>query len=176
MFGISPLRLTLYGLVIAALIAANLWRLGPEEVAAPVAVETTAFSSLPDLTPVEPSSAAPIARDLFRKPVEEADPPPPRPQAPPQKAAPSEPRFDPMAAQIDRAEAALDAYRVVGILRVGADMVATLSRDGALVTVKEGGVLPEGFVARRVAIDHLILVHDDLGIERRFQTGVRDGE
>lgn len=78
--------------------------------------------------------------------------------------------------QIDFAESVLDEYRVVGILRVGPDMVATLARGDVVVTVKEGGLLPEGFVARRVAIDHIVLAHDALGVERRFQEGVLDGE
>ncbi len=81
-----------------------------------------------------------------------------------------------MAEQIDLANEILDGYRVVGILRVGADMVATMERDGLIVTVKEGGRLPEGFIATEVAISHVILEHDALGVERRFQQGVLDGD
>ena len=175
MFGVSPLRLTLYGLAIVALIAANLWRLGQVEGPAPTAVEAPVLTSLPDLSHSAPTDAAPLARDLFRKPAVEAEAPPSPPPQPPQEPVRAAPQFDEMAARIEMAEAALDAYRVVGILRVGADMVATLARGGGVVTVKEGGVLPEGFVARRVAIDHIILAHEGLGIERRFQAGVPDG-
>ncbi len=134
---------------------------------------TAPLMALPDLTLSQPTATTPPARDLFRKPgsmPEKAPPPPPPPS--PRLIQP----IDEMAEQIDLANEILDGYRVVGILRVGADMVATMERDGLIVTVKEGGRLPEGFIATEVAISHVILEHDALGVERRFQQGVLDGD
>ena len=177
MFGVSRLRLSLYAAAVIALVAANLWRLDQGESAPPPAPAAAALSALPDLALAQPGGVAPPARDLFRNPglAPEAPPPPPPPPPEPEPVVQT-PQFDPMAEQIDFAEAVLDEYRVVGILRVGADMVATMARGGVVVTVKEGERLPEGFVARRVAIDHIVLAHDELGVERRFQEGVVDGD
>lgn len=175
MFGVPHQRIWLYAIATIALVAANIWRLDQEDSAPPAPLAQDALSVLPDLALTQPSAIAPPVRDLFRKPGLEAEAPPPPPPPPEPEPVVQEPQFDPMAEQIDFAEAVLDEYRVVGILRVGADMVATLARGGVVVTVKEGGLLPEGFVARRVAIDHVVLAHDGLGIERRFQQGVQDG-
>ena len=174
MFGISTTRLVLYGVVLIALIGANLWRLSDDEGAtAPAPPVATIVAALPDLTLGHGGEvSAPSARDLFRRPGTEpvvaAPPPPP----PPRKIQP----VNEWAEQIDLANEILDGYRVVGILRIGGDMVATFERDGLIVTVKRGERLPEGFVARHVAIDHVILAHDGLAIERRFQEGVLDGD
>lgn len=173
MFGISCTRLAIYGAVVAALIAANLWRLGQDVRAKPPAAPaTTAVAALPDLTLSQPAAINPPARDLFRKPGTAPAKPPPPPPPPPRPIQP----IDEMAEQIDLANEMLDGYRVVGILRVGSDMVATMERDGLIVTVKEGEKLPEGFIATEVAISHVILEHDALGVERRFQQGVLDGD
>lgn len=173
MFGISSTRLAIYGVVVAALIAANLWRLGQDVRATPPAAPaTTAVAALPDLTLSQPAAISPAARDLFRKPGAGVEAPPPPPPPPPRQIQP----VDELAEQIDLANEILDAYRVVGILRVGPDMVATMERDGLIVTVKEGETLPEGFIATEVAISHVILEHDGLGVERRFQQGVLDGD
>lgn len=176
MFGVSPRRLALYAIAVIALVAANLWRLDQDGGAPAPAPAVTTVSALPDLALARPTGAAPPARDLFRKPGLEPEAPPPAPPPPEPEPVVRQPQYDPMAEQIDFAEAVLDEYRVIGILRVGADMVATLERGGVIVTVKEGGLLPEGFVARRVAIDHIVLAHEALGIERRFQEGVLDGD
>ncbi len=174
MFGISPTRLMLYGVALFALIGANLWRLSDNEGASAPAPQVSGIAAaLPDLTLGHAGKvSAPSTRDLFRRPgtkrVVAAPPPPP----PPRKIQP----VNEWADQIDLANEILDDYRVVGILRVGGDMVATLERDGLIVTVKRGELLPEGFVARHVAIDHVILAHDGLAIERRFQEGVLDAD
>ncbi len=172
MFGISSTRLMLYGAALIALIGANLWRLAEDDRAtAPPPPAAGVVAALPDLALGRPADAhAPPARDLFRRPGTEpvivAPPPPP----PPRKIQP----VNEWAEQIDLANEILDGYRVVGILRVGGEMVATLERDGLIVTAKRGEYLPEGFVVRHVAIDHVILAHDGLAIERRFQEGILD--
>ena len=173
MFGVSGARLAIYAIIVVALIAANLWRLGQDVRTTPISAPAIAtLTALPDLVLTQPTAVNPPARDLFRKPgvAPEIQPPPPPP--PPRQP----PRVDEMAEQIALANDVLDGYRVVGILRVGADMVATMERDGLIVTVKEGETLPEGFIATVVAINHVILEHDGLGVERRFQQGVLDGD
>lgn len=174
MFGISSTRLALYAVAVGALIAANLWRLDQNRPLTPQTAPATAIlSPLPDLTFIRPNAVTAPARDLFRKPgaARETAPPPPPPPSP-RLAQP----IDEMAEQIDLANEILDGYRVVGILRVGAGMVATMERNGLIVTVKEGEQLPEGFIASEVTISHVILEHDGLGVERRFQQGVLDGD
>jgi len=174
MFGVSSTRLAIYGVIVAVLIAANLWRLGQDIRTTPPATSAAAAqTALPDLVLTPPAAISPAERDLFRKPGNEAEaPPPPAPPPPPRLIQP----VDELAQQIDLANEILDDYRVVGILRVGPDMVATMERNGLIVTVKEGEKLPEGFIATEVAISHVILEHDALGVERRFQQGVLDGD
>lgn len=174
MFGISPPRLAIYGVIVIALIAANLWRLDQSGPLTPQTAPATApLMALPDLTLTSPTASATPTRDLFRKPGAAREKAPPAPPPPPSRQ--TQP-IDELAAQIDLANDILDGYRVVGILRVGADMVATMERDGLIVTVKQGEKLPEGFIATEVAISHVILEHDALGVERRFQQGVLDGD
>lgn len=174
MFGVSSTRLAIYAVIVAVLIAANLWRLDQTGYSPPDrAPANSPVLALPDLTLTLPAATGPPARDLFRKPgAEPAKAPPPPPLPPPRQIQP----VDELAEQIDLANEILDGYRVVGILRVGPDMVATLERNGLIVTVKEGEKLPEGFIATEVAISHVILEHDALGVERRFQQGVLDGD
>ncbi len=173
MLGISRTRLVLYAVVVVALIAANIWRLDHSRPFTPVTAPASApLLVLPDLTLTRPTATTAPARDLFRKPGTKAEAPPPAPPPPPRQIQP----VDELAQQIDLANEILDGYRVVGILRVGRDMVATMERNGLIVTVKEGEKLPEGFIATEVAISHVILEHDALGVERRFQQGVLDGD
>ena len=165
-------RLALYAALAAALLAANVWRLGgggEEPGAGRPAPEAPALADLPELAATAPLAGfetAEPSRDLFRRDAPEPPEPEPEPEWDPD---PGPPKPDPKAEAVAEARRTLDAIALRGLLGGGGSMMAVLEMDGASRTVGVGETVLPGFTVSAIDAGGLAIRHDALGIQQTYR-------
>ncbi len=164
MSGISKNRLILYGVLLVALLGANLYRLNlaPETEVAEAVSREAAPIRVPELhVAARTDATAPGTRDIFRpnaapapKPVVAAAPAPePVVQTP-----------DPIEIAIGQVTKQLDAVKLVGVLASGEGALAVFEHDGNTLSRFVGDEIVSGFKLDRISQREIRARHDRLGL------------
>ena len=164
MSGIPRKRLFLYLLAAAALLAANLMRVGtqspePEAVATAARVPAAQVETLYASRDFE-APAIRAERDLFRRPPERATAPEPAPAAAPAPPKPPDPL------QIARGQAAevLGGIKLLGVMKGGDRLLAVLEHDGRTQSLAEGEEVLPNFRVDAISTNDVRIMNDRLGL------------
>jgi Tfp pilus assembly protein PilP len=163
MNGIPKKRLLLYGLLLVALAALNLFRLESQGTETVEAVKTdTRATTVPELVldAADPTRRA-GTRDIFRAA--------PEPPPPPVAVTPSEPETepvppDPRQIALDAARRQVEAYKLIGVVASGDGALAVLDHDGNTQTRGLGEEMAPGFVLDRISQGEIRVRNERLGV------------
>lgn len=161
-------KIALYGVAVAILIGANIWRWSAPtsnaEIPAPGAVRLP-VADLPELSVAQEFAGfgAPAPRDLFRRSFQDTVAPVKQEPAPDVPPAP-----DPKAIALANAQSILDAIAVLGILGSDSGPVALVEYDGNVTSVTQGQEILPGYVVKSLSLTHLEVRNEQIGLEKLY--------
>ena len=164
MSGISKPRLILYGVLLVALFAANLYRisLSPQAELAEAVTRDAAPIRVPELhLALRTEAAPPGARDIFRPNAAPAPKPVETPKPAPQPAVA---KPDAREIAIGQATKQIDAVKLVGVLASGEGALAVFEHDGNTLSRFVGDEIVSGFKLDRISQGEIRARHDRLGL------------
>ncbi len=167
MNGVSKKRRLLYAGAVILLLGANMLRwLGaePSGETSSVAGVAAPVTAIPELVVARELAATPssAARDLFRRPPDNASPsiavatPPP--------VTRTTPVVDPLKVAKDAATRQFDAMQLVGVMRAGEDLQIMLQYEGQMKLLKVGQDVLPGFTIEEITNDTARIAHAELGL------------